>query len=73
MWNDLDSLVEASMQEWQVPGLALAVIQDGEIAVLKGYGVRDTATGLPVTTARMPEGASASVCDSAMRSRIEPQ
>ena len=50
MWNDLDSLVEASMKEWKVPGLALAVIQDGEIAVLKGYGVRDTDTDLPVTT-----------------------
>lgn len=49
MWSDLDSLVEASMQEWKVPGLALAVIQDGEVAVLKGYGVRDTDTGLPVT------------------------
>jgi CubicO group peptidase (beta-lactamase class C family) len=49
MWSDFDSLVEASMQEWKVPGLALAVIQDGEIAVLKGYGVRDTDTGLPVT------------------------
>ena len=42
MWSELDSLVEASMQEWKVPGLALAVIQDGEIAVLKGYGARDT-------------------------------
>jgi CubicO group peptidase (beta-lactamase class C family) len=50
MWSDLDSLVEASMQEWKVPGLALAVIQDGEIAVLKGYGVRDSDTGQPVTT-----------------------
>ncbi len=49
MWSELDSLVEASMQEWKVPGLALAVIQDGEISVLKGFGVRDTETGLPVT------------------------
>ncbi|SDJ62706.1 serine hydrolase [Variovorax sp. OV700] len=49
MWSDLDSLVEASMQEWKVPGLALAVIQDGEIAVLKGYGVRDIGTGQPVS------------------------
>lgn len=50
MWSDLENLVEASMQEWKVPGLALAVIQDGEVALLKGYGVRDTDTGLPVTT-----------------------
>lgn len=50
MWSDLESLVEASMQEWKVPGLALAVIQDGEVMLQKGYGVRDTDTGLPVTT-----------------------
>ncbi|MDH6165170.1 CubicO group peptidase (beta-lactamase class C family) [Variovorax boronicumulans] len=50
MWSDLESLVEASMQEWKVPGLALAVIQDGEVVLQKGYGVRDTDTGLPVTT-----------------------
>ncbi len=50
MWSELESLVEASMQEWQVPGLALAVIQDGEVVLQKGYGVRDTDTGLPVTT-----------------------
>ncbi|MDM0057228.1 serine hydrolase [Variovorax fucosicus] len=50
MWSDLESLVEASMKEWKVPGLALAVIQDGEVALLKGYGVRDTDSGLPVTT-----------------------
>ncbi|KIQ25075.1 beta-lactamase [Variovorax paradoxus] len=50
MWSDLESLVEASMQEWKVPGLALALIQDGEVVLHKGYGVRDTDTGLPVTT-----------------------
>jgi CubicO group peptidase (beta-lactamase class C family) len=50
MWSDLENLVEASMQEWKVPGLALAVIQDGEVVLQKGYGVRDTDTGLPVTT-----------------------
>ena len=49
MWSDLENLVEASMQEWKVPGLALAVIQDGEVVLQKGYGVRDTETGLPVT------------------------
>ena len=47
MWNDLDSLVEASMQEWQIPGLALAVIQDGEVAVL-----RATACAIPTRACR---------------------
>lgn len=30
MLSELDALVEASMAEWKVPGLALAVIRDGE-------------------------------------------
>ncbi|MGO4331605.1 serine hydrolase [Cupriavidus sp. 2TAF22] len=47
--RDFDSLVEASMNEWRVPGVAVAVIRDGEILLSKGYGVRDTDTGLPVT------------------------
>jgi CubicO group peptidase (beta-lactamase class C family) len=41
MWSDLERLVEASMQEWKIPGLALAVIRDGEVVLQQGYGVRD--------------------------------
>ena len=32
MWSDLERLVEASMREWKIPGLALAVVRDGELA-----------------------------------------
>ncbi|MBV9786015.1 MAG: serine hydrolase [Acidisphaera sp.] len=50
--GDLDALVEAAMQEWRIPGLAVAVVRDGKTVLLKGYGQRDTETGsdLPVTT-----------------------
>ena len=40
MWREFESLVESSMKEWKIPGLALAVIEDGEVSLLKGYGVR---------------------------------
>jgi hypothetical protein len=43
--SDLDELVEASMKEWKVPGLAFAVIRGDETVVLKGYGERDAKTG----------------------------
>lgn len=49
MLSDFDDLVQASMQEWKVPGLALAVIRDGETVLAKGYGVRDTEASAPVT------------------------
>jgi dihydroorotase/N-acyl-D-amino-acid deacylase len=46
----LDAFVEATMAEWKVPGLALAVVKDGQVVRLQGYGVRDVETKRPVTT-----------------------
>ena len=45
----LDDFVARVMKEWQVPGLALGVIQDGKAVLLKGYGYRDAEKRLPVT------------------------
>ena len=38
------------MDEWKIPGLAIAVVQNGEVALVKAYGLRDVEAGLPVTT-----------------------
>jgi len=46
---DLDTFVTQAMKDWKVPGLALAVIEDGKVILLKGYGLRDTEKNLPVT------------------------
>src|SRR5205809_123428 len=45
----LDDFVARVMKEWQVPGLALGVIQDGKPVLLKGYGYRDVEKRLPET------------------------
>ena len=37
------------MAEWQIPGLAIAVIRDGEILLAKGYGYRDVERELTTT------------------------
>ena len=47
---ELDALAAESMAEWKVPGLAIAVVQNGKTALLKAYGQRDVEAGLPVTT-----------------------
>ena len=47
---ELDALAAESMAEWKVPGLAIAVVHNGETALLKAYGQRDVEAGLPVTT-----------------------
>jgi CubicO group peptidase (beta-lactamase class C family) len=36
----LDDYVEAARNEWQVPGLAIAIVKDGESVLTRGYGVR---------------------------------
>lgn len=38
---DLDALVEETMRAFEVPGLALAVVADGEVVVARGYGIRE--------------------------------
>ncbi len=42
--DSLDAYIERGMQQWQVPGLAIAIVKDGKILFQKGYGVRDIST-----------------------------
>ena len=44
-----DDFVDGARKTWNVPGLAVAIVQDGEVVLAKGYGVRDVAGNLPVT------------------------
>ena len=37
------------MQDWKVPGLAIAVVKDGAVVMAEGFGRRDVARGLAVT------------------------
>ena len=42
-------LITETMDEWKVPGLAVAVVQNGEVALVKAYGLRDVEAGLKAT------------------------
>jgi CubicO group peptidase (beta-lactamase class C family) len=46
---ELDRLAADVMADWKVPGAALAVVQDGKVALAKGYGQRDVEAKLAVT------------------------
>lgn len=48
--GNLDALIREAMEEWQVPGLAVAVVRNGEPDWLKAYGLRDVEAELPVTS-----------------------
>ena len=37
-WTGSTGRIEATMAEWKVPGLALAVVKEGRVVLLKGYG-----------------------------------
>lgn len=45
---DLDSYVANSMKTFDVPGMAIAIVKDGKIAIAKGYGVRKLGDPAPV-------------------------
>jgi CubicO group peptidase (beta-lactamase class C family) len=46
---ELERLIAEVMEEWKVPGLAVAVVQNGEVAFAAPYGFRDIEAGLKVT------------------------
>ena len=46
--DSLDSYIRQGMKDWNVPGLAIVIVKDGQVAFMKGYGVADTATHQPV-------------------------
>ncbi len=45
----LDAWIEEQRKAFEVPGLAVAVVQDGKSVLSQGFGLRDVAAGLPVT------------------------
>jgi CubicO group peptidase (beta-lactamase class C family) len=45
---DLDGFVARTLREFEVPGLALAIVKDGQPILLKGYGVRRLGATAPV-------------------------
>lgn len=54
----VDAEVEALMARAHVPGLGLALIEDGRVVYLRTYGVRDVSTGDPLERDTVMYGAS---------------
>ena len=44
-----DDFMASAMQEFKVPGAAVAIVKDGKIILAKGYGYRDVAHKQPIT------------------------
>ena len=46
--RDLDAYIERALQDWDVPGLALAIVRNDSIVHARGYGVREVGRPAPV-------------------------
>lgn len=46
--DSLDNYIQQGIKDWSVPGLAIAIVKDGKVVVMKGFGVKDIATKEPV-------------------------
>lgn len=44
-----DRFVEQQMALWNAPGLSIAIVQDGQVLLARGYGLRDIERKLPMT------------------------
>src|SRR5688572_9253949 len=48
--REMERLSEQVVQQSRIPGMAMAIVQDGKVISLKGYGVVDSKTREPVGT-----------------------
>ncbi len=39
--DSLDNYVNRALTEWEIPGVAVCIVKDGNVVLMKGYGVRD--------------------------------
>jgi CubicO group peptidase (beta-lactamase class C family) len=48
MVEQLDEYIAEAQQTWPVPGLAVAIVKDGQVVLSKGYGLRELGGSDPV-------------------------
>jgi CubicO group peptidase (beta-lactamase class C family) len=46
--RDFDAYVAKAMQDWKVPGMAIAIVRNDSIVFVKGYGVRKLGDPTPI-------------------------
>ena len=47
--TEVDTFIDGLMRMYDIPGAGVALVQNGAVRYVQGYGVRDTSTGEPVT------------------------
>ncbi len=57
-YKDLDMVIEKTMKENKLPGLAIAIVKDDSVIFAKGYGVRKLGESAPVNEHTLFQAAS---------------
>lgn len=47
-FQGFDDYVNKAMKEWEVPGMAIAIVKDDKVVYAKGYGLREMGKSAPV-------------------------
>jgi len=47
--NDFEAYAEQAMEDWQVPGMAVAIVKDDRLVYARGFGVKEYEKNEPVT------------------------
>lgn len=47
--DSLDTYINREMKRWQLPGMAVAIVKDGKVLMMKGYGYADLKAKTPAT------------------------
>jgi CubicO group peptidase (beta-lactamase class C family) len=47
--TEFQEFIKQTLELWHVPGLAVAVVKDGQVILCEGFGLRNMSSGLPVT------------------------
>lgn len=46
--DSLEQYIKRGMRDWQIPGLAIAIVKDGKVVYSKGFGVKEAGKNDPV-------------------------
>ncbi len=46
--DSIDTYIQKGMKDWAVPGLSIVLVKDGKVVLMKGYGVRNLKSNVPV-------------------------
>ncbi len=39
--DSLDNYIEKNLKDWQIPGLSVCIVKDGQVVLMKGYGMKE--------------------------------